>query len=159
MAGKSTKTKKSTVSKKPQVVERTEAVQQDNRSAKKWLNKKTLISASVLIVIGLLTWQYIAARQEVKKLSDSKNNSQLAKEEVIKKVSKIALVPSDETPVVASVSDISKFKSNPLFDQAQNGDKYLTYAKSGRTVIYRPSTNQIITTVTLKPEDSSKTTQ
>lgn len=50
----------------------------------------------------------------------------------------------DEAPTVATVSDISKLSSQPLFRHAQNGDLVFFYEQADRAILYRPSLRKII---------------
>jgi len=50
----------------------------------------------------------------------------------------------DETPVVTTIQDVTKFNNQAFFKNAQNGDKLLLFAKAGRVVLYRPSTQKVI---------------
>lgn len=58
-------------------------------------------------------------------------------------VSKLTIVPPDETPSVTTVVDETKINQEFLRN-AKKGDKVLLYFQSGRAIVYRPSTNQIV---------------
>ncbi len=77
----------------------------------------------------------------------SKNPNKVAENEtksLVVAVGKLMLLPSDETPTVATVSDPSKLKDQPFFSKSQKGDRILLYVKSRKAILYRPTTNQII---------------
>lgn len=63
---------------------------------------------------------------------------------LIQKVSKIYLLPTGETPTIATVADKDKLSNQQFFQNAQNGDRVLIYQKARKAIIFRPSTNQII---------------
>ena len=64
---------------------------------------------------------------------------------MVQKVGALMLVPSGETPVMATVTDAASLKSQQQFyADAQNGDVLLVYAKAERAILYRPSSNKII---------------
>lgn len=73
--------------------------------------------------------------------------------DVIDKVSKLVVVPANETPTVVNVSNVEKLKDQAFFAKAKDGDKVVVYAKQKQAILYRPSTNQIvnISTVTGTP--------
>jgi hypothetical protein len=65
--------------------------------------------------------------------------------DLIAKVGALTTLPTNETPTVAEVSDAAAAqKQSSFFANAQNGDKVLMYAKAGKAILYRPSTNSII---------------
>ncbi|MFZ1682637.1 MAG: hypothetical protein WAU88_00770 [Candidatus Zixiibacteriota bacterium] len=53
-------------------------------------------------------------------------------------------LPTDETPSIAVVKDVSKLSDQPFYAIAQNGDKVLVYQKAGKALLYRPSTKKVI---------------
>jgi len=55
-------------------------------------------------------------------------------------------VPQNETPNVATITDVTKLQSQEFFKQAQNGDKLLIYEKNKLIVLYRPSKKRVIAT-------------
>jgi len=59
-------------------------------------------------------------------------------------IGKFLELPQGEIPTVASVKDAGKLKGQPFFDHAQNDDKVLIYTKSGKAVLYRPSTKRVV---------------
>lgn len=110
-------------------------------------SRKALIGAGivfVVILIGFLTFQYINTRNELKKARDPQAAAKNEATELAKKIGKVADLPTNERPTVATVSDKQKLQEQPFFERVKNGDKVLVYTKSGRAVLYRPSTNLII---------------
>lgn len=53
------------------------------------------------------------------------------------------LLPRDEQPALATVTDRTKLSSN-FFKQADNGDKILIYQKNHIAIIYRPSIDRLV---------------
>ena len=58
-------------------------------------------------------------------------------------VSKHYLLPTDEEPALATVTDMRKL-STPLFKQAHDGDKILIYQKNEIAIVYRPSIDRVV---------------
>jgi hypothetical protein len=116
------------------------------RGFKKFVIKKwrLLLSLLVVIVITVLAYGYINTKHDLENLSGNKAASQDAKNELVKKVGKLVELPTNEVPSTATVSDSSKLQNQEFFANSKNGDKVLVFAKSGRAVLYRPSTNKVI---------------
>lgn len=62
---------------------------------------------------------------------------------VVNEVKKIMLLP-DETPVLATVSDLEKVKGQEFFAKAQLGDKVLIFMNAKKAILYRPSDKLIV---------------
>ena len=54
------------------------------------------------------------------------------------------MLPTGETPTIATVTDASKLKDQAFFTNAVTGDKVLIYTNAKKAFLYRPSTNKII---------------
>ena len=125
---------------------------------KKWFkldwNKRALIGLVILILIvagGIFAYLYsqkqdevTLAQERIKKLSNPQEAARLQVKEITEKVGKLTVLPANETPTIATVSDASKLKNQAFFARAENGDKVLIYTQAKRAYLYRPSTNKII---------------
>ncbi len=81
------------------------------------------------------------------KLQRATNPDQAAKEELdlaVKKVGALMVLPDDETPTLATVSDPEKLKDQQFFARAEKGDKVLLYSKAKKAILYSSSKNKII---------------
>lgn len=110
-------------------------------------NKKWLYIGLVIIIAIIPTiYFYTQNKNATNKLNDLQSKSQNASnlDEVVKQVGKLVIVPSDEKPTLATISDISKLKGQEFFANAANGDKVLVYQKAGKAIIYRPSLNLVV---------------
>lgn len=113
-----------------------------------------LAVASVLLILGLFIYARKVSNQN-KMLSSQiealkKDPNSVAKEEIkelVAKLSKLVVLPADEEPVVATVTDKEKLKDQPVFAKAENGDKILIYSKAQKAYIYRPATNLLVDVV------------
>jgi hypothetical protein len=101
----------------------------------------------LLIVLGSLGSSYYFYSQNNAAQKLLKDPTAASKEE-IKKVtlalSKFMDLPVDEEPTLATVLDKEKIKDQPFFAKAENGDKVIIYTKSGKAILFRPSTGRII---------------
>ncbi|MBI4097749.1 MAG: LytR C-terminal domain-containing protein [Candidatus Levybacteria bacterium] len=123
---------------------------------RKFLSIKLLIPAVLVIALiaGAAGVYFFNQYNKAQKLLNSP--AQLNAEEsqeVIKKIGKLIELPN-ETPTLATVSDINKLKDQPFFAKAKNGDKVLVYSQAKKAVIYRPSTNKIIEVSSVSLTDS-----
>jgi hypothetical protein len=111
---------------------------------KKTFNPTILVAIIALIVIiaGLGMYFYNSSRQA------ANNPNALAKQElagVTAAVGKLMVLPTNETPSLATVTDKNTLdKTQSFFASAENGDKLLIYAQAMKAILYRPSTNKII---------------
>jgi hypothetical protein len=78
---------------------------------------------------------------------------------IVTNLTKFMELPEDEAPMLATVTDITKLKSNPFFAKAQNGDKVLVYAKSAKAILYRPSTRKVIEISVFNPQSVPNVTE
>jgi len=72
-----------------------------------------------------------------------KSTSDNQLEGVVSQVGKLMVLPN-ETPQLATVSDVTKLANQPFFAHAQDGDKVLIYQNAKKAILYRPSVNKII---------------
>lgn len=106
------------------------------------------------IVIGLLIGSVLALipsyyfynkYQQSQKLL--KNPQQAAKQEVastVARLGKLMVLPKDETPTIATVTDKNKLKEQPFFAKAENNDKVVLYIKAKKAILFREKDNKII---------------
>jgi hypothetical protein len=77
-----------------------------------------------------------------------KNNPEMiAQKEVtslVAKIGKLVVLPTGETPTVATVSDPEALKDQTFFTNAQKGDKVLIYAEAKKAILYSVTLNKII---------------
>src|SRR5437879_3892673 len=63
---------------------------------------------------------------------------------LVERVGKLMDLPQDETPTVATVSDVDKLKDQPFFAKAKNGDKVLIYTKAKKAILFDPVAGKIL---------------
>lgn len=113
-----------------------------------------LLYLTGIVVALLVVFLFVTVLQDRKKLQEkvdqlsTQASPQTSQDDEVtalqSEISKFLELPVDETPTLATVSDIDKVKSQAFFKNAQNGDKVLLYAKAGKAILYRPSTNKVI---------------
>lgn len=99
-------------------------------------SRRLLFMLAGLLTIATAVWYVQHARTSLSSL-------QKADKQLVSEVGQRAVLPRNETPTITTVVD--KTKVNQTFlAQAENGDKVLLYFQSGRAILYRPSTRQVV---------------
>ncbi len=107
------------------------------------------VAVVALLVLGGLFWrnqhQLNKLKSDIaKQQNDPANKALQESKELIAKVGKLIVLPANEQPTTATVTDLEKLKGQPFFEKAQLGDKVLIYSQAKQAILYRPSTNQIV---------------
>jgi 3-phosphoglycerate kinase len=105
------------------------------------MKKTKLIALTGVLLLVLIFIYYI--NNQIKIKSTSSNISEDTKQ-LVDKVSKLIILPKDELPTVAIVSDPEKLKNQAFFAKAKNGDRVLIYTASKRAYLYDPVANKIL---------------
>lgn len=98
--------------------------------------------AAGLIILLVLTGSIIGFIFLYKNTAAVSPNGDTSK--LIDEISKIYDLPKDETPTVATVTDVSKLVSQPFFAKAKNGDKVLIYQNTKKAILYDPNAKRIL---------------
>ncbi len=101
------------------------------------------LAASVLAVLLVISIS-IGVYFYQKATADPQKSAQNELQETITAVGKLMVLPTGETPTIATVSDPEKLKDQPFFARAQKGDKVLVYTTSQKAILYSPSLNKIV---------------
>jgi hypothetical protein len=110
----------------------------------------------ILLVIFLVSSFYLWSQlSEIKK--DPLKAALTETTDTITAVGKIMLLPDNETPKVATLTDadLTKIKSQAFFINAKVGDKVLVYSTARKVILYNPNINKIIEVANLNSENSS----
>ena len=96
--------------------------------------------------MGFGTKSFLELRNTKKELNAIKNDPK-AKEEakkIVEQVAKLVILPENEDPTIATVTDPAKLSDQPFFINSEAGDKVLIYQEAKRAILYRPSNNKVI---------------
>ncbi len=118
------------------------------------MNKRILILLVVLLLIGygVVTYYFY----QYKKLTKDPNAAARKETDaLVAAVGKLILLPTGESPAVATVQDKDKLSNESFFKNAQNGDKILIFYVAKKAYLYRPSTNKIIETAPLNVQSTN----
>jgi hypothetical protein len=91
----------------------------------------------------------------------SKNPDKIAADEnkaLVDRVGKLMILPPDETPTIATVTDLAPFKGQPFFANAKVGDKVIIYTNAKRAILYDPVGDKIVEVAPLNTDTNSSPT-
>ncbi len=118
-----------------------------------------LIVFGVLVVAALGSAVYFYLQYQ-KTQALLKNPTTAAQEEsntLITEVGKLIVLPKDEQPQIATVSDVNKLKQQSFFAQAKNGDKVLIYTKAQKAILYDPKEKKVVEVGPINLSETSPT--
>jgi type II secretory pathway pseudopilin PulG len=131
-----------------------ENTQNSNKSQLRFSLKSFGLIVLVLLLVGALagfTWSYFQYRRmsaEVQHLSSIEGQQEVAKQEtqeLLSKIKQFIILPDDEEPIVATITDPEKLAAEQNFYQgAIKGDKVLVFVKAQKAVIYSPERNILV---------------
>lgn len=109
-----------------------------SRSKTGWLLIFVLLTFIFAGSTAYLAKENYALKNNPDKLSGDENK------ELVKRVGKLMILPSNEEPTVATVTDLSVLKDQPFFNRAQIGDKVLIYSVAKKAILFNPSENKVV---------------
>ncbi len=105
--------------------------------------QKLLLLALTLstVVLAGSTQYYYRQYQEIK--ANPQKVTQDATDALVKEVSQLMILPQ-ETPSVATVTDLERLKGQPFFLHAKVGDRVLIFSIAKKAVLYDPVNHKIV---------------
>ncbi len=67
-------------------------------------------------------------------------------QQLVAEVRSVMVLPDDEEPAIALVSDVERLQDQVFFKNAHNGDIVLVYNGAKKAILYRPSTKKVVET-------------
>lgn len=100
----------------------------------------------VVLVIAFLIKGYVDAKQDLKAITtqDPQVMTREKTDDLLAEVSELIVLPEDETPTIATVSDLEKLRGQEFFLNAEIGDKVLIYTKHKKAILYSTKQKKII---------------
>ncbi len=109
------------------------------------MDKKKVISIVVLIALvasvvfgGYFYYQWSLLKDSPQAVAQREVT------DLVEKISKLIVLPVEETPTVATVSDPEALKDQIFFAQAQKGDKVLIYTTAKKAILYSVALGRIL---------------
>lgn len=119
--------------------------------------KKIILALAVvggLVIIGYFGYDYYMTNKELSEFRMSEEALAIKeRNDLLKKVGKLALLPENEDPTIATVTDSQKIRNQKFFSRAEDGDKVIIFTKSQRAILYRPNIGKIIESAPININD------
>jgi LytR cell envelope-related transcriptional attenuator len=96
-----------------------------------------LVAASGIAIYFYLQYQHTQTLL-------TKSTKDDVQSELLRSVGKLIVLPSNEQPTIATVSDVKRLKGQSFFAHARNGDKVLIYTKAQEAILYDPLADKIV---------------
>ncbi len=129
----------------PLILKPKSSVEENIPGRRKFSKLKLFFIVLGLVVLGFLIYfstQVFFAYKTV--------NASPSADQILTAVNKIMVLPTDETPIIKTVTTLDNLNYQPFFMNAAVGDQTIIYEKARKAILYRPSTNQIIQTASLQ---------
>ncbi len=139
-----------------------------NKKSKKSVKSKLLWLLILLILLALaggvafLYTKYAETRKEVEKLSTVQGQQELSKtqtQELLGEMRQIIIMPTNEDPVVATITDINQLKDKDFYKDAKNGDRVVVFANAKKAYIYSPERKLIVNVGAFQIEEKPQNQQ
>jgi len=126
----------------------------NNSETHKKASKKIWKAIAVLIFLLVLAFavysfvSFRSAQEKIKALTTTEGQQKMIADEIqslVAKMSKHIVLPTGETPTLATITDIDALKKEqPFYEGASNGDKILIYKNAKKGFIYDPVRDLIV---------------
>ena len=119
------------------------------------LNSKKYVGYVILLLllassVGSNVYLY---RQWDELKRDPQLQAQRETQATLEKIGRLMVLPKEEAPTIATVSDPEKLKDQAFFAHAAQGDVVLLYAQARKAVLYRPSEDKIVEVAPINTTD------
>jgi hypothetical protein len=131
----------------PRAGERESAEEPERKTRNRRMGTKRLAGRQISLAwaIRIVAIVVIITAAAVYLIVSNTNKTESGDADMLAKLGSIMILPEGEDPVISTITDANGLKTDaPFYRNAENGDKILIYAESGKIIIYRESENLII---------------
>lgn len=130
-----------------------------NSKSKRFAPKSLLLTGVLGIVVaaalGGALYYYTQYQESQSLLKDPQKASAQETVRIVDEVGKLIVLPQNEQPQIATVSDVNKLKNQAFFSQAKNGDMVLIYTKAQKAILYDPIQKKVVEVGPINIADAS----
>ena len=102
-----------------------------------------LVVAAVAIAAGGIFY-YRYRELHYRPLISAEISAREGNRQLLANLAQFIVLPADEEPSIATVTDPEKLRGQQFFANARQGDKVVIYVKAQKAILYRPSENKVI---------------
>lgn len=114
------------------------------KPAEKTAKRSRLVFGTMIALIVVANFAAVFFYFQWRGQKNSGGLSENRRAEVLSALGKLMVLPSDEDPTIAKVTDLDTLKDEPFFARAKNGDTVIIYARAKKAILFRESENKII---------------
>jgi predicted PurR-regulated permease PerM len=103
-----------------------------------------LLVVKVVVVGGAIVYLVTQYQQQGKNMAKSTPQVASEADTLTQRVGRLMILPTNEKPTIATISDTKKLQQESFFAKAENGDKVLFYIHTKEAILFRPSINKIV---------------
>jgi heme/copper-type cytochrome/quinol oxidase subunit 2 len=110
----------------------------------------------LLVIVGYTAFYFYQKANKATEVAQNEPLDQLNL--AIAEVGKLVILPINDTPTLSVVVDANQAKNDPafslfkFFENTEAGDMWLSYSKTGKNILYRPTTKKIVNMMTFPPD-------
>src|SRR3989338_1090491 len=107
----------------------------------------TTLSVALIVVSGLAGYFWYQNKNNTKLGqfdSETQAGAQTEAEKLVIEIGRLLVLPTDEQPTLATVTDLEALKGQPFFLNAKIGYKVLIYTKAKKAILYDPQARKIV---------------
>lgn len=118
-----------------------------------------VVSSAVISSLGISIYGYITtsrpkAKPEVK-AEKQENSVAKQQKEMLQTAAKQIELPTNEQPIIATITSKELLSNQDFFRDAHDGDKILMFPVNKKAYLYRPATKQVLVEAPLLYEDQN----
>lgn len=118
------------------------------------LRKKYVIIGLVVFVLAITVSIFLYFRLNPQTIETAGQNNSEAKK-LYAKVGKHFVLPLDELPTIATVTEPEKLQGQTFFAKAKKGDKVLIFTNAKEAILYDPVADRVVTVAPLNIDENN----
>jgi hypothetical protein len=131
------------------------------KSSHKKLYVLSTLAILLLAIVGYTAFYFYQKANKVAEQVTIEPIDQL--NQAVNEIGELVILPINDNPTLSIVVDPQEAKKNSLFalfkffENTEAGDMWLSYSKTGKNILYRPTAKKIVNMMTFPPETISNT--